>query len=407
MTVQLETQIDSWQPINLADLPDKPPVTPNLGNTGLIYPGKRHVFSGPPESAKTLAAYCILIQTAAAGGNALLIDFEMGAYDARQRLYELGATPDQINRILYLEPDTPATPHTINNLIEYNPDLVVIDAAAGAYELQNYDDNKRGDVQKLSSLYIGIFWHNGIATITIDHVVKDTETRGRYAIGSERKLGSADVHYGFDTITPISRGTAGKYKLTTHKDRAGYMKRGHFADLQLESDPETHQIAWTFTEAQTTSDEGYFRPTHLMEKASIDLEHRTEPVSRNQVCLAVGGTKEYVLKALDALVRELYVTETDGPNRSKLLTSERRYREADDAQESTSSPVVRTLFASSSANQSVSGGSVVRPPYGDDTTRPPTSRPPEQLGWFGDNGHLQDTDLAWLDELTPDPEDDS
>ena len=36
---------DSWTPQNLNDLPDEPPVKPDLGGTGLVYPGKRHVFS--------------------------------------------------------------------------------------------------------------------------------------------------------------------------------------------------------------------------------------------------------------------------------------------------------------------------------------------------------------------------
>ena len=38
-----------------------------LGGIGLVYPGKRHVFSGPPESAKTLAAYAIALAEVRAG----------------------------------------------------------------------------------------------------------------------------------------------------------------------------------------------------------------------------------------------------------------------------------------------------------------------------------------------------
>ena len=49
----------SWDAINLANIGERPPLTPSLGGVGLVYPGKRHVFSGPPESAKTLAAYVI------------------------------------------------------------------------------------------------------------------------------------------------------------------------------------------------------------------------------------------------------------------------------------------------------------------------------------------------------------
>jgi hypothetical protein len=406
---------DSWAPINLNALPDKPPIEPTLGGTSLLYPGKRHVFSGPPESAKTLAAYTMLILVARTGHTGILIDFEMGSRDAKKRLQELGATPDEIDLIPYLEPDIPATPARLKVLVDLQPQLVVIDAAAGAYQAEGLDDNKRADVERFSRLYVGAFWLAGIATIIIDHVVKNIEGRGKFAIGSERKLGSSDVHLGFDTIQPISRGTSGRYKITTHKDRGGCLKRGHIADLELESDPDTNAISWRCVEPKpTTSEGGYFRPTHLMEKVSINLETRTEPASRNEIAGELGGTKEYVLKAITALVTEDFVTETPGPRRSKLLTSKSRYREADDTPPDPISSVVRQWFGSGSANQSIgsgSGGSVdgsssleEEPPIPPQTTpyQDHPKRTTQPVGWFGENGNLAD---AWYDQIKPDEED--
>jgi hypothetical protein len=433
--------VDSWQPINLNTLPDKPPIEPTLGNTGLLYPGKRHVFSGPPESAKTLAAYTMLILVARTGHTGILIDFEMGSRDAKQRLQELGATHDELAHIPYLEPDTPATPQRLGNLISLEPVLVVIDAAAGAYQAEGLDDNKRGDVERFSRLYVGAFWLAGIATIVIDHVVKSVEGRGKFAIGSERKLGSSDVHLGFDTIQPVSRGTTGRYKITTHKDRGGCLPRGHIADFHLESDPDTHQIAWKVASPeQTTAEAGYFRPTHLMEKVSIDLEHRAEPVSRNTIYDTIGGTKDYVLKAISALVTEGFIAEVDGERRTKLIHSTRRYR-ADDPtcnpETEGSGSVVRQWFgsgseplnpkSSGSAEQFGSGSTqnpldtAENPPVpnqfgsgsasdmraGSDggslrskePSEPATPRPPEPHGWFGANGNLLD---AYFDEIAPD-----
>jgi biotin operon repressor len=326
-------ELDSWAPVNLTGLPDQPPVQPTLGastGVGLVYPGKRHVFSGPPESAKTIAAYAITLQVVRDGGRAVLIDFEMGGYDARNRLQDLGATHTDLTNILYLEPNEPATPDRIDRLINLQPHLVTVDAAAGAYDLEGLDDNKRQDVERLSRLYVTRFWRAGIATIFVDHVVKNTETRGKFVIGSERKLGGADVHIGFETITAISRGTKGLYKILTHKDRGGYLKRGHLANLDLASDPGTHAITWQFKPiGEDTAEAGYFRPTHLMEKVSAWLELQHEPVSRNAVADALGGTKEYVLKAIAALVTERYAIEQDGPRRSKLVSSACPYRESD------------------------------------------------------------------------------
>ena len=392
-------QPDSWTPLNLNTLPDQPPIQPQLGDTGLLYPGMRHVFSGPPESAKTLAAYCALILVARTGQTGILIDFEMGSRDAKKRLQELGATPTEIDHIPYLEPDQPATTQRLQNLIQLQPALVVIDAAAGAYQAEGLDDNKRQDVERFSRLYVGAFWIKGIATIIIDHVTKNTEARGKFAIGSERKLGSSDVHLGFDTITPISRGTTGHYKITTHKDRGGCLKRGHIADLHLDSDPDTNQITWKCIEPQSTTSQqgGYFRPTHLMEKVSIDVELRTQPATRNTIATSLGGTKDYVLKAITALVTEGFLTETDGPGRAKHITHARRYRQnnpvdnpVDNTTNHNTGSVVRTWFHSGSRTTRESGGSVVRPPYGDDTLVPPTPDHPEPTGWFDTNGHLTD-----------------
>jgi len=92
----------SWDPINLAKIEERPPLEPTLGGLGLVYPGKRHVFSGPPESAKTLAAYAIALEIIRSGGSVVLIDFEMGPFDARDRLLELGATEPDFERLHYV-----------------------------------------------------------------------------------------------------------------------------------------------------------------------------------------------------------------------------------------------------------------------------------------------------------------
>ena len=91
---EAETE-DSWQPRNLAELEDRPPVLPSLGGLTMCYPGKRHVFSGPQESAKTLAAYVIGLCVVREGSSVVLIDFEMGPWDAKTRLRELGASDDE------------------------------------------------------------------------------------------------------------------------------------------------------------------------------------------------------------------------------------------------------------------------------------------------------------------------
>jgi hypothetical protein len=250
-------------------------VSPSIGGSGLVYPGKRHLFSGPPESCKTLAAYVVALEEIRKGGVVVLIDFEMGQWDARDRMRDLGATDDELARFHYIEPTTEATPLTIDAVLTLKPTLVIIDAAAGAYAVQGLDDNKRKDCEDWAAAWVRPFWKADVATIVIDHVVKNVDNRGKYAIGSERKLGGVDVHLGFEAVPgqELKRGGHGLYKVITHRDRPGYLTRPRAGDLELTSDPDTHAIAWRFKPASGDSAESGttdWRPTVLMDRV---LEH--------------------------------------------------------------------------------------------------------------------------------------
>lgn len=331
-----EHEPSSWEPIDLSTLEDKPPIEPTLGGLGLAYPGKRHVFSGPQESAKTLLAYVLVIEVVRAGGKALIVDFEMGAYDARNRLRELGATSDELARIPFVEPWEPLHGVIVETLVEMKLDLVLVDAAAGAYDLQGLDDNKRGDVERFNALYVRPFWRTGSATIVLDHVVKNVEGRGSYAIGSERKVGGADVHLGFSVVRPIKRGAKGEYKITTHKDRNGYLKRGKLADLVLVSDEQTHAITWELRQAPEIDEEHPFRPTVKMEQASRWLEKQLEEdVSMSRIVEGIGGDRNAAFLAVNLLVEEGNFTERSGARNARLMTVARPYREATDDQYAT------------------------------------------------------------------------
>jgi hypothetical protein len=391
--IEDRTERDSWLPLNLAYLPDEPPVKPTLGGFGIVYPGKRHVFSGPQERAKTLAAYAIGLETIRAGHTITIIDFEMGAYAARTRLRELGASNTDLEHLHYLEPQEPATPDKIHTIISLNPTLVIIDAAAGAYDLQGLDDNKRGDVERFTHLYVRGFWKAGIATITLDHVVKNTETRGKYAIGSERKTGGVDVHLGFDTIKAISRGGTGLYKITTHKDRDGYLQRGQLAELHLQSDPESHRIRWEFRPAEHIEPGETWMPTKLMEKISGLIQGAHEPPSRKQIIDQAGGRPEYARKAIDHLVRLEYVTETPGPRQAKLLKT------------------TRPFTVSEWENQPDTPHGPTWSPHGPGPGLPTWSRPSPPYGGTdhvtaADNGRHGPELGSWIDDLEPPPRED-
>jgi len=297
----------SWQPVDLAALGERPPVA-FVGDVDLVYRGSRALFSGPPESGKTLAAYCIALLEIRTGGAVVLIDLEMGRYDARDRLRDLGATDDELAAIRYYEPDRPADADTVAELAAGGPSLAILDAAAGLLSLQGLDDNKRADVEAFARTFVQPLRNAGVATLTIDHVTKTAETRGGFAIGSERKVGAVDVHLGFEAIHKLSRGGHGLYRITTHKDRLGHLPRPRAGELELTSDPDTGRIDWTFRPA-TLNDEhddngAGFKPTVLMQRVVDHLRDHGEPLSRSAIAGASLGRRQWVFKAIDILVNE-------------------------------------------------------------------------------------------------------
>jgi hypothetical protein len=373
---KLPHELDSWQPYYLSGAPDAPAEPPSLGHN-LIYPGLRHTFSGPPESAKTLAAYAIALNIIQQHPDQtiLLMDFEMGPRAAKRRWRDHGATDHQLDHnILYLAPDEPALLERIEILVAIHPILVIIDAAAGAFDNEGLDDNKRADAERWRKLYVDPFFDNNIATITLDHVVKNAETRGKYVIGSERKIGGGEVHIGFDTIKPIKRGGTGIYKMLLHRDREGHFNRGHFLDLHVTSDPDTHQLTIEFRPVEPTEEGQPLIPTELMERVSRYLEQQPEPATRNQIVLNTKGKAEYVGKAIDHLVNLHYADETTGANRSRLYTSTRPFTRSEwENQHPTqvlpgSSPVL--------PEEPVSGSSFTAPPKGAGRTHDANGRPP-------------------------------
>jgi hypothetical protein len=122
----------SWQWLNLAapefEAPSDPPYI-----AGLIYPGLRHVLSGPPESAKTLVGLILALTVQRQNELVAHIDFEMGPKRTRTLLEDLGATADEIADHIYTETGGPPDEADLAHLTVNGVALALIDAGAGAY----------------------------------------------------------------------------------------------------------------------------------------------------------------------------------------------------------------------------------------------------------------------------------
>jgi AAA domain len=324
----------SWQPIDLATIESAELEPPAIG--GIVYPGRRHVFSGEPESLKSMVAMALAFEVIGAGGCVIWIDVqENGRRETHARLRAFGFTEEQIARFIYIEPDEPigASTSDVEALIqEREPRLVIVDSTGPLLALHGLDPNVGRDIDKLHSTVIAPLRLSGAAIILLDHLPKDREGRGKFAIGSERKIGAVDVHQRFEAKQPFGRGRTGIVEVRTLKDRPGHLPRPRCATITLQSDLETGTITHRIEVApaeQAQQAPSSFRPTVLMERVSRHVEQATEPVSRRAVTQAVTGNEVALRMAIDTLTTEGYLQQTPGPNRAQLLTIVRPYREAE------------------------------------------------------------------------------
>jgi len=382
-----------WQAIDLNDPQwDEPARAPDLHQ--FLYSGLRHVLSGPPEATKTLIAYDGLLRLAKDGHNVSIVDFEMGPRRAKLMLGELGATPDDLARILFIAPESPPV-GALDMVIAWNPAIVLLDASAGAYLASALDDNARKDAEIFARVWIRPLWVAGIATLVIDHVTKNAEGRGAFAIGSERKVGQADVHIGLTVgdKKALTRGGHATAEATVHKDRPGFLRRPVCFYIDIASDPLTHAltVAYRAPEAMPTTEKGEQRPTIKMDQVSRWLEKRDgEPASKKAIVDGVGGNAQAAHQAIAILVREGYCTETEGARGAHLISLQHPY---DKTQDQARIPTSSDLFPTSSENRSP-----------DDATRPvPTSSAPfkgAEVDRTGRGARAEDENSTYSDENT-------
>jgi hypothetical protein len=323
-----EPPVHSWCPLNLGTLSDAAAEQPTIG-IGITYPGRVHLRSGEPESTKTLSAYIDAVLEIRAGRGAIVVDFEMGARLARSLFVDLGL--DDFTGLDFIEPTEPMTDRAIlsdvADLIQARkPSLVVIDSYSAALELHGCDPNKAADIQRFHRQVVEPFRAAGAAIVLIDHLTKNRETRGRFSIGSERKLAIVDCHLTFEAVRSLRRGGEGLIRVKTQKDRVGALLRPNAGELQLISDADTNAISWTLAEPDAAAAADDWRPTELMERVSNFLDLQTAPLSRNAIVQGVKGKREFVLKAIDCLIADEYAGETTSSRGGRSVRFLKRYQ---------------------------------------------------------------------------------
>jgi hypothetical protein len=190
---ETEGETHSWVPVDLLATAAARPEPPTI--SGLADPARRHVFSGEPETLKTWAALILCVEEIRKGENVLWADFETGRAEMLERLRDLGLTDSEIeSSFIYMEPTGPlaegAIRADVEALIEGWRPLVVIDAFTGALEIHGCDPNSGTEIARSFRTVIQTFRAWGGAVVILDHVPKNRDARGKFSIGSERKIGA-------------------------------------------------------------------------------------------------------------------------------------------------------------------------------------------------------------------------
>ena len=320
----------SWWPIDLAELfsGDHQPPAPSLyqrdDGQPLLYAGKCHAFNGESESGKSWAALIACVQTIQAGDHVLYLDFEDTAQTVVTRLLALGAKPAQVlERFHYAQPHepiftkgmrfTPANADLVHVLDTHDIALAIIDGVTEAMTMHGLDLIGNADYATFHSALPRRLSAAGAAVVQIDHVTKDRENRGRWAIGAQHKLAAMDgAVFTFQCAKPFGLGRHGITKMTIEKDRPGalrqHAKGKRIADLHIDSDPDTHALTWSLELPDTAeTDDGTLKPTAIMEKVSRFLEDNPQGMSKRSVRAGVGGSNDLVDLAIDLLQNGHYI----------------------------------------------------------------------------------------------------
>lgn len=315
----------SWCRVDLSGVLDGtwqrpvPAVGSRDDGAGLFYPGKVHTVASEAEGGKTWLALHAAAQEIAAGNGAVFIDFEDDEAGAAGRLIIMGADPAGItSRFGYIRPDEhvgmPGNKNRLDEALgDLKPALVVLDGITEAMTMHGLELRDNADVARFGRLLLRPIARTGAATVALDHVAKDRERQGGYAIGAVHKLNGADVAYVLDNRHPFGIGLTGRSRILIRKDRPGQLRRHgrrshdglyHYADLVIVSHGEEFAEVSLPAAADGAAPQ---RPTAIMAEISAVLASTPGELSQTSIEGLIPSRAGVVRLALELLVNDGYV----------------------------------------------------------------------------------------------------
>lgn len=212
----------------------EPTLLPRSDGHALLYPGKVHSFHGESESGKSLVLMGEAVRLMREGQDVLWITFDSDEEEDVARALRFGATAEEIQAHLhYIRPEVApkAEAQAYRDMMSRPYGLAVIDGVVDAMGL--ILQGAKGDPNEVYSEFFRRFPkrladRTGAATVLVDHVTKDTDSRGRFAIGAQAKMaaltGAAYLVEPDKDAAPTA-GLVGAVVLRVGKDRPAGVRR--------------------------------------------------------------------------------------------------------------------------------------------------------------------------------------
>lgn len=326
-----------WEAIDLlpywrGEQPEMPPtIFARDDGLGLVYSGKVNTFQGESESMKTWAAMCAVAEQLNQGNACIYIDYEDSPNSVVERFKLLGVRPTA--PLIYLRPDTPFSLEARDQLDDLlrTLDPVAIVVLDGVTEAMTHDGLNLLDNQDIAKWFKSLpKWvakhETGPCVITIDHVPKNPDGRGKGAIGGQHKRAGVDGAILTFSVTtePLARGRDGRAHIKIDKDRPGFLRskqtdNGTIGHLSIRHDD--GELVWSVempTDSNAHDDDDGNETSEREYLEAMVLDQLKHPVKT----LTNGGG--WSLRQLHVSLREMGIRHSNESLKTALETL--RYR---------------------------------------------------------------------------------
>lgn len=311
-TGEIIEEVSSWKPIELSPYYDGlfqeqlANILTRIDGKSLIYGGKVHSFYGESESGKSWVAQIATAELLKTDKKVIYIDFESDPQDIVKRLKALGVSrANLLHYFTYIRPEgvrEVSDPYWQAILQPDSASMVVIDGVTESLTMFGGETLDNDAITRwMRNFPRTVASKSGAAVILIDHITKNSETRGRFAIGGQAKLATIDgAAYLVEPIEVLSPGRVGSLTIRVTKDRPGDIRRNAGMWRKSDRTQEAAVLTMDSTKAQiqyiiqppTNEEELEERMAHKKLKDVADFIHANPGCSRRAVTDGVKGSKD-------------------------------------------------------------------------------------------------------------------